>query len=127
MVSQKWLTIVLVSVLLNAVGAGILWWQGQQMLDTYASIREQKDALEASEGGAANGHSGKNIIIRDVANPELDRQPQHFHLFIYFFLRGPETRQCRIWAASAHVRVKERRQEGVQSKMRTEAMLRANS
>ncbi|HIC6527627.1 TPA: MbeB family mobilization protein [Salmonella enterica subsp. enterica serovar Enteritidis] len=46
MVSQTWLTIVLVSVLLIASSAGILWWQGQQMLDNYMSIREQKDALE---------------------------------------------------------------------------------
>nr|WP_240152699.1 relaxase/mobilization nuclease domain-containing protein [Erwinia amylovora] len=44
--SQTWLTIVLVSVLLIASSAGILWWQGQQMLDNYTSIREQKDALE---------------------------------------------------------------------------------
>ena len=46
MVSQTWLTIVLVSALLIASSAGILWWQGQQMLDNYMSIREQKDALE---------------------------------------------------------------------------------
>ncbi|WP_244942329.1 mobilization protein, partial [Yersinia rochesterensis] len=46
MVSQTWLTIVLVSVLLTASGAGILWWQGQQILDNYMSIREQQDALE---------------------------------------------------------------------------------
>ncbi|WP_338557545.1 MbeB family mobilization protein [Erwinia aphidicola] len=46
MVSQTWLTIVLVSLLLIASSAGILWWQGQQMLDNYVSIREQKDALE---------------------------------------------------------------------------------
>ncbi|EDT3887706.1 mobilization protein [Salmonella enterica subsp. enterica serovar Putten] len=46
MVSQTWLTIVLVSTLLIASSAGILWWQGQQILDNYTSIREQKDALE---------------------------------------------------------------------------------
>ena len=46
MVSQTWLTIVLVSVFLIASGAGILWWQGQQILDNYTSIREQKEALE---------------------------------------------------------------------------------
>jgi len=45
MVSQTWLTIVLVSVLLVASSAGILWWQGQQILDNYTRIREQKDAL----------------------------------------------------------------------------------
>jgi hypothetical protein len=42
MVSQTWLTIVLVSALLIASSAGILWWQGQQILDNYTTIREQK-------------------------------------------------------------------------------------
>ncbi|MCQ0910685.1 mobilization protein, partial [Klebsiella pneumoniae] len=46
MVSQTWLTIVLVSALLIASNAAILWWQGQQMIDNYTSIREQKDTLE---------------------------------------------------------------------------------
>jgi hypothetical protein len=35
-----------VSALLIASSAGILWWQGQQILDNYTTIREQKDALE---------------------------------------------------------------------------------
>lgn len=42
MVSRTWLTIVLVSVLLIASSGGILWWQGQQILDNYITIREQK-------------------------------------------------------------------------------------
>ena len=46
MVSQTWLTIVLVSALLVASSAGILWWQSQQILDNYTTIRDQKDALE---------------------------------------------------------------------------------
>jgi hypothetical protein len=46
MVSQPGLTIVLVSALLIASSAGILWWQGQQILDNYTRILEQKDALE---------------------------------------------------------------------------------
>ncbi|MDQ7212781.1 mobilization protein, partial [Serratia fonticola] len=37
-----WLTIVLVSALLIASSAGILWWQGQQILENYTTIREQK-------------------------------------------------------------------------------------
>ncbi|MGS6209084.1 hypothetical protein ACVGW1_18170, partial [Enterobacter intestinihominis] len=41
MVSQTWLTIVLHSALLIASSAGILWWQGQQKLDNYTTIREQ--------------------------------------------------------------------------------------
>ena len=46
MVGRTWLTITLVSVLLIATSGGILWWQGQQILDNYTTIREQKDALE---------------------------------------------------------------------------------
>ena len=46
MVGRTWLTITLVSVLLIATSGSILWWQGQQMLDNYTSIRQQKDALE---------------------------------------------------------------------------------
>ncbi|MCK0361298.1 MbeB family mobilization protein, partial [Salmonella enterica] len=42
MVRQTWLTIVLVSALLIASSAGILWWQGQQILENYTTIREQK-------------------------------------------------------------------------------------
>ena len=47
MVSQTWLTIVLVSALLIASSAGILWWQGQQILENYTTIREQKSAGHA--------------------------------------------------------------------------------
>lgn len=46
MVSQTWLTIVLVSALSIAASSAILWWQGKLMLDNYMSIRAQKDALE---------------------------------------------------------------------------------
>ncbi|MBJ4174395.1 mobilization protein, partial [Salmonella enterica subsp. enterica serovar Typhimurium] len=45
MVSQTWLTIVLVSALLTASGASILWWQGQKILDNYQAISVQKDTL----------------------------------------------------------------------------------
>ncbi|MGD7973461.1 plasmid mobilization relaxase MbeA [Escherichia coli] len=41
-ISQTWLTIVLVSALLITSSAGILWWQGQQILDNYTTIQEQK-------------------------------------------------------------------------------------
>ena len=40
--SHVWLTIVLVSVLLIASSAAILWWQSKQILDNYTTIREQK-------------------------------------------------------------------------------------
>ncbi|EJJ0143925.1 MbeB family mobilization protein [Salmonella enterica] len=42
MVSQTWLTIVLVSVLLIASSGGILWWQGEQIRDHYTLISEMK-------------------------------------------------------------------------------------
>ncbi|MGU4893983.1 mobilization protein, partial [Escherichia coli] len=42
MVSQTWLTIVLVSALLIASSAGILWWQGQQITGNYQTIRAQE-------------------------------------------------------------------------------------
>ena len=45
MVSQTWLTIVLVSALLIASSAGILWWQGQQITDNYTHLRQQEDTL----------------------------------------------------------------------------------
>jgi hypothetical protein len=45
MVGRTWLTIVMVSALLIAVERGILWWQGQQILDNYTTIREQKSTL----------------------------------------------------------------------------------
>ena len=46
MAGRTWLSIVMVSVLLIATSGGILWWQGQQILDNYMSIQEQKDALD---------------------------------------------------------------------------------
>ncbi|MBJ5491530.1 MbeB family mobilization protein [Salmonella enterica subsp. enterica serovar Derby] len=42
MVGRTWLTITLVSVLLIATSGSILWWQGQQILDNYTTIREQQ-------------------------------------------------------------------------------------
>ena len=42
MVGQTWLTIVLVSALLIGSSAGILWWQGQQILDNVTTIQAQK-------------------------------------------------------------------------------------
>ena len=45
MVSQTWLTIVLVSALLIATSGSILWWQGQQITDNYTHLRQQEDTL----------------------------------------------------------------------------------
>ncbi len=56
MVSQTWLTIVLVSTLLTASGASILWWQGQQMLDNY-----DHPGAEAHAGHAVRRNSGVQL------------------------------------------------------------------
>ena len=45
MVSQTWLTIVLVSALLIGTSGSILWWQGQQITDNYTHLRQQEDTL----------------------------------------------------------------------------------
>jgi len=41
-VSQTWLTIVMLSFLLICTSGGILWWQGQQIIDHYQLISEMK-------------------------------------------------------------------------------------
>ncbi len=56
MVSQTWLTIVLVSTLLTASGASILWWQGQQILDNY-----DHPGAEAHAGHAVRRNSGVQL------------------------------------------------------------------
>ncbi|WP_411899877.1 mobilization protein, partial [Salmonella enterica] len=40
--SQAWMDIALMYAQLVASSAGILWWQGQQILENYTAIREQK-------------------------------------------------------------------------------------
>ncbi|MFN3071884.1 MbeB family mobilization protein [Serratia sp. J2] len=42
MVGRTWLTITLVSVLLIATSGSVLWWQGQQIVDNYVTLREQE-------------------------------------------------------------------------------------
>ncbi|WP_413499935.1 MbeB family mobilization protein [Buttiauxella gaviniae] len=42
MVGRTWLTITLVSVLLIGTSGSVLWWQGQQIVDNYETLREQK-------------------------------------------------------------------------------------
>ncbi len=75
MVSQTWLTIVPVSVLLIASSAGILWWQGQQILDNYTTIREQK----STQAMLSERNSGVQLTTcgeerrRCVVNPDAGR------------------------------------------------------
>ncbi|MGL5311483.1 MAG: MbeB family mobilization protein [Plesiomonas shigelloides] len=42
MVGRTWLTITLVSVLLIATSGSVLWWQGQQIVENYVTLREQE-------------------------------------------------------------------------------------
>ena len=42
MVGRTWLTLTLVSVLLIATSGSVLWWQGQQIVDNYVTLREQE-------------------------------------------------------------------------------------
>jgi hypothetical protein len=75
MVSQTWLTIVLVSALLIASSAGILWWQGQQILDNYTTIREQKStqAMLSERTAACSSTCGEQRRRCVKVNPEAGR------------------------------------------------------
>ncbi|WP_225893467.1 mobilization protein [Escherichia coli] len=76
MVSQTWLTIVLVSALLTASGASILWWQGQQILDNYTTIREQKRTqamLSERNSGVQLSTCGEQRRRCVRVNPEAGR------------------------------------------------------
>ncbi|WP_410742693.1 MbeB family mobilization protein [Citrobacter freundii] len=76
MVSQTWLTIVLVSALLIASSAGILWWQGQQILDNYTTIREQKSTqamLSERNSGVQLSTCGEQRRRCVKVNPEAGR------------------------------------------------------
>ncbi|HFY8418897.1 TPA: MbeB family mobilization protein [Salmonella enterica subsp. enterica serovar Typhimurium] len=71
MVSQTWLTIVLVSALLIASSAAILWWQSQQILDNYTTIREQKSTqamLSERNSGVQLSTCGDQGVSLDIEN-----------------------------------------------------------
>lgn len=42
---RTWLTVLMTAGLLIGTSGGILWWEGQQILDNYTAIRQQEDAL----------------------------------------------------------------------------------
>ena len=72
MVSQTWLTIVLVSALLIASSAGILWWQGQQILENYTTIREQK----STQAMLSERNSGVQLLdLRRAETPLREGEP----------------------------------------------------
>ncbi|EEF3493012.1 MbeB family mobilization protein [Salmonella enterica] len=63
MVSQTWLTILLVSVLLIASSGGILWWQGKQIAEHVQLISELKQAeamLSKKNNGVRLSNCGDN-------------------------------------------------------------------
>ena len=42
---RTWLSVLMTAGLLTGTCGGILWWQGQQILDNYTALRQQEDAL----------------------------------------------------------------------------------
>ncbi|MBJ2663603.1 MbeB family mobilization protein [Salmonella enterica subsp. enterica serovar Typhimurium] len=76
MVGRTWLTITLVSVLLIATSGSILWWQGQQILDNYTTIREQKRTqamLSERNSGVQLSTCGEQRRRCVRVNPEAGR------------------------------------------------------
>ena len=43
---RTWLSVLMTAGLLTGTCGGILWWQGQQILDNYKALRQQEDALK---------------------------------------------------------------------------------
>ena len=66
MVSQTWLTIVLVSALLIASSAGILWWQGQQIPRTIRPSGSRRARRPCCQRGTA-AYSSRPAASRDAA------------------------------------------------------------
>ncbi|MCV6019967.1 mobilization protein, partial [Escherichia coli] len=76
MVGRTWLTITMVSVLLIATSGSILWWQGQQILDNYTAIREQKSTqamLSERNSGVQLSTCGEQRRRCVKVNPEAGR------------------------------------------------------
>ncbi len=76
MISQTWLNIVLVSALLIDSSAGILWWQGQQILDNYTTIQEHKSTqamLSEKNNGVQLTTCGDERRRCARVNPEAGR------------------------------------------------------
>ena len=66
----------MVSALLIASSAGILWWQGQQILDNYTTIREQKSTqamLSERNSGVQLSTCGEQRRRCVKVNPEAGR------------------------------------------------------
>ena len=73
---RTWLTILMVSALLIATSGSILWWQGQQILDNYTTIREQKSTqamLSERNSGVQLSTCGEQRRRCVKVNPEAGR------------------------------------------------------
>ena len=73
---RTWLTILIVSALLIGTSGSILWWQGQQILDNYTTIREQKSTqamLSERNSGVQLSTCGEQRRRCVKVNPEAGR------------------------------------------------------
>ena len=73
---RTWLTILMVSALLIGTSGSILWWQGQQILDNYTTIREQKRTqamLSERNSGVQLSTCGEQRRRCVKVNPEAGR------------------------------------------------------
>ncbi|MCV5801844.1 mobilization protein, partial [Escherichia coli] len=73
---RTWLTILMVSALLIGTSGSILWWQGQQILDNYTTIREQKRTqamLSERNSGVQLSTCGEQRRRCVRVNPEAGR------------------------------------------------------
>lgn len=73
---RTWLFIVLVSCLLVGTSGGILWWQGQQIADSYSKLSELKETqriLSEKNNGVQLSTCGDNRRRCVKVNPEAGR------------------------------------------------------
>ena len=73
---RTWLTILMVSALLIGTSGSILWWQGQQILENYTTIREQKSTqamLSERNSGVQLSTCGEQRRRCVKVNPEAGR------------------------------------------------------
>ena len=65
---RTWLSVLMTAGLLTGTCGGILWWQGQQILDNYKALRQQEDALKKMNTRTwgvryQEGDDGRRFII----------------------------------------------------------------
>ena len=73
---RTWLTVLMTAGLLIGTGGSMLWWQGQQILDNYTTIREQKRTqamLSERNSGVQLSTCGEQRRRCVRVNPEAGR------------------------------------------------------